>query len=357
MMTKNPMCVTKNRLPEPESFSRLCRGTFQHAWITNNGQCAQKLEYSPTEYFGVSYVLVCINGTIFLMLAIHCGGLSGKKVAVTQTYVATLSALFWLHCTSVFVDTEPDTLRLARDVEALESICREWDIVLICDAIQFLGSRYQAKSLQDYGDYSICSFHVTKIFHTAEGGCSISHNADAHNALALASAFGHINGTHYGLDIKGKRNELPAATGLSLLAASDAEIARRKDVRAMYDAVLDGLPLKHPAIRKGQEWSKAYYPALLPEGDCRGRVEQAQAAPNIYSHFYSALNTLSYLNPAWTTLCLIAEDAARRILCLPMYAVLRDDDMERTAQAIRMALACDVKKTVRAIPVQGGEFR
>lgn len=278
------------------------------------------------------------------MLAIHCGGLSGKKVAVTQTYVATLSALFWLHCTSVFVATEPDTLRLspelllqhlqrepdmaevlpvdicglARDVEALELICREWDIVLICDAIQFLGSRYQAKSLQDYGDYSICSFHVTKIFHTAEGGCSISHNADAHNALAIASAFGHINGTHYGLDIKGKRNELPAATGLSLLAASDAEIARRKDVRAMYDAVLDGLPLKHPAIRKGQEWSKAYYPALLPEGDCRGRFEQAQAAPNIYSHFYSALNTLPYLNPAWTTLCLIAEDAAQRILCLPM---------------------------------------
>lgn len=31
--------------------------------------------------------------------------------------------------------------------------------------------------------------------------------------------------------------------------------------------------------------------------------------------------------------------------------------MERTAQAIRMALACDAKKTARAIPVQGGEFR
>lgn len=87
------------------------------------------------------------------MLAMHCAGLAGKKVAVTPyAYVATLSALFWLHCPSVFVDTEPDThclspelllqrlqrepdmagvlladiYGLACDVEVLESICREW---------------------------------------------------------------------------------------------------------------------------------------------------------------------------------------------------------------------------------------
>lgn len=95
MMTRDPICATKNRLQEPEFFSRLCRGVFQHAWVTNNGQCAQNLECSPTEYFGVSYVLVCNNGTNFHMLAMHCAGLAGKKVAVTPyAYVATLSALF-----------------------------------------------------------------------------------------------------------------------------------------------------------------------------------------------------------------------------------------------------------------------
>lgn len=155
-----------------------------------------------------------------------------------------------------------DIYGLARDVEALESICRGWGVVLICGAAQAFGSSYQGKSLQDYGDYSIYSFHVTKIFHTAEGGCAISHKADAHNALAFASAFGHINGAHYSLGINGKMSELPAATGLSLLPASNAERARRKDVCAMYDAVLDGLLLKHPAIRKGLDWNNAYYPVL-----------------------------------------------------------------------------------------------
>lgn len=371
---QHPIYVTKTRLPEPEAFSRLCKDIFQRVWLTNNGQCVRELEHSLTEYLGVSHVLACNNGTTALMLAIQCAGLAGKKVAVTPyTYVATLSALLWLHCIPVFVDIDPDTLCLSPEllrkrfqqepdiagvlpvhiyglacgVESLGAICREYEAVLIYDAAQAFGSRYRGQSLLEYGDYSICSFHATKVFHTAEGGCVVSHSADAHKALSLARAFGHINDTHYSLGINGKMSELHAAMGLSLLPGTDAEIARRKELRAMYNAVLDDLPLKRPAIRHGLDWNNAYYPILLPDEACRVRVEQALAVRNIYPrrYFYPALNTLPYLNAAWRTVCPVAEDVAQRILCLPMYGDIWDDAMARTAQALHAALSCDAKKT------------
>ena len=382
---KKTIHVTKTRLPDSECFSHRCRDVFQRAWITNNGQCVQDLELSLAEYLGVPHVLVCTNGTIALMLSIQCAGLAGKKVAVTPyTYVATLSALLWLHCTPVFVDIEPDTLclspellrqrfqeepdiagvipvhiyGLACDTERLAAICREYGAVLIYDSAQAFGSRYQGKSLLNYGEYSICSFHATKIFHTAEGGCIISHSPEAHSALSLARAFGHINDTHHCLGINGKMSELHAIMGLSLLPGTNAEITLRKELCAMYNTALNGLPLKYPTIRNGLDWNSAYYPVLLPDEACRIRVEEALTAQNIYSrrYFYPALNTLPYLNPVWKTDCPVAEEVAQRILCLPMYGELSNEDMERTTQAVRTVLSCDAKKWHASSWREGVEF-
>ena len=367
MTMQHPLYVTKTRLPEPETFSRLCNDIFQRAWLTNNGQCVQELERNLLEYLGVSHVLACNNGTIALMLALQCAGLAGKKVAVTPyTYVATLSALLWLRCVPVFVDIEPDTLclspellrkrfqqepdiagalpvhiyGLACDVERLDAVCREYGAVLIYDAAQAFGSRYHGKSLLEYGDYSICSFHATKIFHTAEGGCVVSHSADAHNALSLARAFGHVNDTHYSLGINGKMSELHAAMGLALLPGTNTEIERRKEARAAYDAALEGLPLQRPTIREGLDWNNAYYPVLLPDEDCRVRAEQTLKERGIHPrrYFYPALNTLPYLQEEWRASCPVAEDAARRVLCLPMYGGLPDKEAGQVASCMHAAL-------------------
>ena len=367
MTMQHPLYVTKTRLPEPETFSRLCNDIFQRAWLTNNGQCVQELERNLLEYLGVSHVLACNNGTIAPMLALQCAGLAGKKVAVTPyTYVATLSALLWLRCVPVFVDIEPDTLclspellrkrfqqepdiagalpvhiyGLACDVEHLDAVCREYGAVLIYDAAQAFGSRYHGKSLLEYGDYSICSFHATKIFHTAEGGCVVSHSADAHNALSLARAFGHINDTHYSLGINGKMSELHAAMGLALLPGTNTEIERRKEARAAYDAALEGLPLQRPTIREGLDWNNAYYPVLLPDEDCRVRAEQTLKERGIHPrrYFYPALNTLPYLQEEWRASCPVAEDAARRVLCLPMYGGLTDKEAGQVASCMHAAL-------------------
>ena len=301
------------------------------------------------------------------MLALHCAGLAGKRVAVTPyTYVATLSALLLLGCEPVFVDIDPDSLclspdlleqrlrkepdiagvlpvhiyGLACDVERLEAICKEHGATLIYDAAQAFGSQYKGKSLLDYGDYSICSFHATKIFHTAEGGCVVSHSVKNYKALSLARAFGHINDDHYSLGINGKMSELHAAVGLSLLAGTAAEIEQRKRIHALYDEALDDLNLTRPAMREGLDWNNAYYPVLLPNAQCRLQVEQTLQQQNIVPrrYFYPPLHSMPYVRDEWRTPCPVAEDAASRVLCLPMYGGIPFTIIENTALAIKSAI-------------------
>lgn len=350
-------------MPDQALFFRLCSECFQSLWVTNNGTLVRQLERALRQYLGIDSLLVCNNGTTALMLALHCAGLAGKKVAVTPyTYVATLSALLWIGCIPVFVDVEPesfclspDLLRrrlrenpdiagvlpvhaygLACDVDGLDSVCREHGIPLVYDAAQAFGSRYKGKSLLDYGDYSICSFHATKVFHTAEGGCVVSRRPEDLPDLSLARAFGHINDDHYSLGINGKLSELHAAMGLALLPGTTVEINCRGELHAAYDAALAGLELVRPVQRAGLEWNNAYYPILLPDEASRARVEAALLSENIHPrrYFYPSLNTLPYLKPEWRTPCPTSEDAAKRVLCLPLYDGVRAEDIALVARVL-----------------------
>lgn len=360
-----PVHVTRTRLPEFDDYARRLRDVFDSAWITNDGQCVRQLEQALADYLGCPHLLVCNNGTTALMLALHCAGLAGKKVAVTPyTYVATLSALLWLNCEPVFVDIDPQTLCLspekletafaqqpdiagvlpvhiygmACDVEAIAAICQRHNARLVYDAAQAFGSSYKGRSLLAYGDFSICSFHATKIFHTVEGGCVVAHSEDARKALSLARAFGHIGDTHHALGINGKLSEVHAAMGLCLLPDTANEIAARKALHARYDAALAELfetgALTRPQPLHGLDWNHAYYPVLLSDEDTLQRTQKALAAEDIHPrrYFYPALTTLPYAQQ-WRSPCPVAEDAALRVLCLPLHGGLERDVVERVAKA------------------------
>lgn len=364
MGRQQDMYVTRTRAPRPDGFFRRCEAIFQDAQFANNGPCVRELERALGAYLDVPQPLLCNNGTTALMLAASCAGLAGKKVALTPyTYVATLSALLWIGCTPVFVDIDPATLSLspellkdafarepdiagvmpvhiyglACDVDAIGAICAKNGARLVYDAAQAFGSRYKGRSLLDFGEVSACSFHATKLFHTAEGGCLVTRDRAMREALHLARAFGHRGDKHISLGINGKMSELHAALGLEMLEGVAEEIARRRAIHALYDAALADLPLVRPRPLPGLEWNCAYYPVLFPDEAARKGAEEALAAGGVHPrrYFYPALNTLPYLRPEWRRPCPVAEDAARRVLCLPLHGEMDEEDVARVARLLQ----------------------
>ncbi len=362
------MQVTRASLPPLEDFLSYVREIFASRQLTNQGKLVMRLEQALRDTLEVPALSLCNNGTVALQLSLRLLGLNGKKVITTPfTYVATLSSLLWEGCTPIFADIDPRTLcldpaeverRLAEhpdaagilpvhvfgnacDVEALAAIARRHGLRILYDAAHAFGSTLDGRSLFDWGDAAVGSFHATKLFHTVEGGCVVTHSAQDKERLGLLRAFGHRGDEHFCLGINGKMSELHAAMGLSLLPQLPDMLAGRRQRAEMYDRELrlEASPLRRPALAPGLNWNHAYYPVIFPDHAMLMRAVAALQAENIFPrrYFYPSLTRLPYVDsPA----CPIADDTAERILCLPFWP-----DMD---EALQVRIAALVRGVCRA---------
>lgn len=372
-MPKNdpPLFVTRSSVPDDGVFLQYVREALETRRLTNQGPHLSALRKELERYLGLSHLTLCANGTLALMLALRLSGLSGKKVVTTPfTYVATLTALLWEGCTPVFADIDPETLCLSPDavektirthadaagilpvhvygnacaVAELDEVCARHGLLSVYDAAHAFGSRLHGRSLLDYGNCAICSFHATKLFHTIEGGCLVTHSQAEQDRAGLLHAFGHVNDDYYLPGINAKMSEIHAAMGRAVLPHVTEYIQARRALSLLYDDLLD-IPanprIRRPALAGGLEYNHAYYPILLESEAALHRVMKDLEAENIHPrrYFYPSLTTLPYL-PAVTASCScpVADDVAPRALCLPLYPELEKERMEKIAAIVRRGL-------------------
>ncbi len=353
--------VSKTYLPPQDRYLAILNRAWQKGWITNNGELVQELEATLQHTLQAPYLLYAANGTVVLQMALKSLGHTGGEIITTPySYVATTHSICWEGFTPVFADIDPQTFCLTPAcaeaaitprtrailathvygmpcaTDALAAIGKKYGLPVIYDGAHAFGTTWQGKSLLTYGDMSTCSFHATKIFHTVEGGCIISHNAERHALLEGYRQFGHQGDHHYSIGINGKNSELHAAMGLAVLPDMPALIAERKALFEQYEQALQGLPLQllQPASITGLQWNYAYFPLLFHTQAELLRVKTALESAGIFPrrYFYPALNKLPFYGQ--TAPCPTAESIACRMLCLPFYNGLEADTLQRVAAII-----------------------
>lgn len=358
-----PVSVTRAILPEPAAYITCLEAIFSSRRLTNHGAYVLQLEQELSACLGLPHLALCANGTLALQLAVRVAGMSGKKVITTPfSYVATVSALLAEGCEPVFADIDEESLCLDPaalsamdlsdaggilpvhvygnicDVDALGKAAGALGLPVAYDASHCFGGLFRGRSILAYGEYATCSFHATKVFHTVEGGCVVARAPEETRTLRLLRACGHNGDTHVMPGLNAKMSELHAAMGVCLLGTLADNIAGRKRVSLMYDALLPAEGLRRPRLREGLEYNYAYYPVIFDDESTLLRTMKRLERENIFPrrYFYPALNTLPYLRR--TQSCPVAESAARRALCLPLYAELGEAHVERIATVIRRAL-------------------
>lgn len=360
MSEKKDIFVTETVLPLQKDYEKYLDKIFSTKWLTNNGAMVADLENELKTYLKVPYLSLCANGTLALQLALRLFKLNGKKVITTPyTYVATLSSLLWENCEPIFIDINPETFCLdpilveeyiqkhpdaagvmpvqvygnSCDIDAFDAISNKYNIPVVYDAAHAFGSVYKDKSLLFYGQASICSFHATKIFHTIEGGCIVTHAQKEDDEIKLLRAFGHIGDTHFSLGINAKISEMHAAMGLALLPLMPDILKSRAHLTNLYDKILR--PNDNPAYRgikliKGLIWNHAYYPLVFSTTRLRAEVMEAMEKEKIHPrrYFYPALTKLPYVHGQS---CPVAEEISEKVLCLPLWSDMPDDLVEKIA--------------------------
>lgn len=349
--------VTKPFLPPIKEYQQYVEQIWTSEQLTNNGACVCELNKRLKEYLDVNYFRFVGNGTLAIMLAIDALGLENCEIITTPfTYVATTSSIIWQKCTPVFADIHPDTLcinpdsvenlitprtkaimavhvfGIPCDVEALDVIAKKHNLRLIYDAAHAFSVKYKGKSVLRYGDISTLSFHSTKLYHTVEGGAVTSESKELYDIYEKTMRFGHNGDDHIICGINAKNSEFHAAMGLANLNHIDEIISARKKVCEHYDKALSD-HLKRPVIPEGTEYNYAYYPIIFDDEETLLKVCQKLNAENIFPrrYFYPSINEISY---APNGDCPISSAVSRKIICLPLFADIPDEAVEKIEQII-----------------------
>jgi len=354
--------VTKPFLPPIEVYQKYLEGVWQRNWLTNSGPLVNELELKLKEYLKVPHLLYLSNGTIALQIAIKALDLKGEIITTPFSYVATTSSIIWEGCKPVFVDIDKysyniDPLKIEAaitpqtsgiiathvfgnpcQIDEIQAVADKHGLKVIYDAAHCFGTKYKDKSVFEYGDISITSFHATKLFHTIEGGAVFTQKPELLKKMSLLSNFGHNGPIDFdAVGINGKNSEFHAAMGLSNLNYVDEILQKRKQDSEHYNRYLNIKEIQTIALNKFAEFNYAYYPVLFDSEEITLKVISDLNANRIMPrrYFHPSLNTVPIFNGVEM---MVSENISRRILCLPLYHTISTEEIDYICRIILRTL-------------------
>ena len=205
------------------------------------------------------------------------------------------------------------------------------------------GVKVNGESILNAGDMSTLSFHATKVYNTVEGGALVCHDEATKKRIDYLKNFGFAGETTVvAPGINSKMDEIRAAYGLLNLKQVDDAIARRKATAERYRAALkDVAGIRMLEDVEGVHHNYAYFPIFISEeyGLSRDALYEKLKEHNVYGrrYFYPLISTFSAykgLDSANPANLPVAHKLADQVLCLPMFAGLTDEDIDRTIKVI-----------------------
>ena len=201
-----------------EQEKALLNECIDSTFVSSVGKFVDEFEQQVADYTGAKYAVAVTNGTMGLFLALKTVGVESNDLVLTQslTFVATANAISMLGAKPVFIDVSRDSLGLCPqslasflehetyqqdnqtfhkqthqkisacvpmhtlgfsvEIDKIMAICKQYNIKVVEDAAESLGSFYQDKHTGTFGDFGVFSFNGNKILTTGGGGMLITNN-------------------------------------------------------------------------------------------------------------------------------------------------------------------------------------
>ena len=364
-----PINVTRPQLPPLSDLIPLLETIWESGVVTNNGPYHDRFEREIREHLHIQNISLFNNATIGLLAIVKALDLKDEVITSPYSFVATTHALTWNNITPVFADvckhnfnicpasiekliTEKTSGILAVhcygspcDVDKLERIADKYRIRLVFDAAHAFGVTVRGKSILEFGDASVLSFHGTKVFNTFEGGAVVSTNPDLISRVNRLRNFGFTSEISVNeIGINGKMAEFNAALGCVQLKYIDDFILQRKVVYERYVKELKELPgiiIPFDGIRNDQIQNYSYFPIRVTPDFPLTRDELYMKLKMV------GINTRRYFYPLIPNFPIYemsfknykknyqnAESLAKEVLCLPIYPSLSENELSRVINEI-----------------------
>jgi len=249
-------------------------------FVSSVGEYVTKFEDMMCEFTGAKYAIATVNGTNSLHLALLLAGVKPNDEVLTQplTFIATANAISYANATPHFVDVDKETLGLSPSklaayldeiavmdngmcynkntgkkisacipmhtfglplyIEELVKVCDTYNIPVIEDAAESLGSYYNDKHTGTFGAIGVFSFNGNKIVTAGGGGCIVTNNkAIAERAKHLSTQAKTPHKWEYIHDEIGYNYRMPnlnAALACAQLEQLEEYVTNKRELSNLY---------------------------------------------------------------------------------------------------------------------------
>lgn len=361
--------ISRPLLPKATAFLPELEEMLASGQLTNGAQ-VRRFEAMVREYLGGTHEVVAVSSnTTGMLLCWKALGVRGEVLLPAFTFPATAHVLAWNGLDPVLVDCDPETFNIdladarrkvtARTVgiapvyifgnppdwEGIEAFAAEHGLKVVSDAAHGFGTRVGGRFAGTFGDAEVFSLAPTKVLTTGEGGLVATPHTDLADALRRMRNYGNpgdYNCRELGLN--GRMTEIHALLGVHGLPDHERQLGDRQRLASAYRRELDGVPgLSFQSIAPGVRSTHNYFAVLLEPETFGARNDAVQrflydhgVESKIYFHppiheqaLYAALAPSANV-PSTHWLC-------ERILCLPLTAHLKEEDVVFIASLIKRA--------------------
>jgi len=328
------------------------------------GENVQALEKEFAQFCGAEHGIGVSDGTTALHIILRALdiGPGDEVITVSHTFIATAEAIILAGAKPVFVDIDPYTYLMdvsqieakitprtkailpvhlygqTVDMDPLLDIASRHGLRVIEDACQAHGSEYKGRKAGTIGDAAGFSFYYSKNLGAyGEGGFISTNNSELANKMRMLRD--HGSGARYHHDLIGLNARLDEIQAV-VLRAKLPHLANWNDLRRshaqMYNDLLKDTPVKTPSVLAGANPVYHLYVISTPKRDeLQAYLKEQGIFTGIHYpipiHLQKAMGFLGYRNGDFQT----TEEVTGKILSLPMYAELADDEIAYVAESIK----------------------
>jgi perosamine synthetase len=336
-------------------------------YVSSVGKFVDQFEEDLANYTGAKYAISVVNGTAALQIALKLAGVQpdDEVLIPALTFVATANAVTYCNAVPHFVDCEEltlgiDTTKLREylqenssqhsgqcisditgrairalvpmhtfghpsDIEGLLSIARDFNLVLVEDAAESLGSYYNGQHTGTFGLFGTLSFNGNKTITTGGGGAILTDDESlARHAKHLTTTAKLPHAWEFRHDEIGFNYRMPninAALGCAQLEQLPAKLAAKRELFSRYHDAFAGIKgvtlFKEPQNCQSNYWLQSL---LLDENESENRnqiLESTNKVGIMTRPVWVLLNELPPFTDLPSMDLSVARSLASRIINIP----------------------------------------
>lgn len=238
---------------------------FDTNWIAPLGPNVTNFEKEVCEKVGIGHAAALVSGTAAIHMALIAAGVKEGDIVICQslTFSATANPIIYEKAIPVFIDSDYETWNmspkyleealikypnakavivvhlygLSADMDKIVELCKRYNVTLIEDAAESLGTTYKGKYTGTFGDYGIFSFNGNKIITTSGGGMLVSNNQERIEKVRFWATQARDKARHYQhseLGFNYRMSNVVAGIGRGQLKVLDQRVEKKQYINNYY---------------------------------------------------------------------------------------------------------------------------